>query len=64
MKRYELEYEEAKRKTKEILHPLKLQLAEASDHVNEAVSKVASAKAANFKLDDAIQQILKLSSTA
>lgn len=31
--RYEIEYEEAKRKTKETLHPLKLELAEINDYV-------------------------------
>jgi hypothetical protein len=31
--RYETEYEEAKRKTKEALHPLKLSLAEVDDQV-------------------------------
>ena len=31
--RYEAEYEEAKRKTKEALHPLKLELAEVDDQV-------------------------------
>jgi hypothetical protein len=32
-RRYEVEYEEAKRKTKESLHPLKLELAEVNDQV-------------------------------
>ena len=32
--RYEAEYEEAKRKTKESLHPLKLELAEVTDQVS------------------------------
>ena len=32
--RYEVEYEEAKRKTKETLHPLKLELAEINDYVS------------------------------
>ena len=32
--RYEVEYEEAKRKTKEALHPLKLELAEINDSVS------------------------------
>lgn len=31
--RYEIEYEEAKRKTKEVLHPLKIELAEIDDQV-------------------------------
>lgn len=33
LRRYEVEYEEAKRKTKEALHPLKLELAEINDSV-------------------------------
>ena len=32
-RKYEAEYEEAKRKTKESLHPLKLELAEVNDQV-------------------------------
>jgi len=35
-RRYEVEYEEAKRKTKETLHPLKLELAEINDYVRAA----------------------------
>jgi hypothetical protein len=38
-RRYEVEYEEAKRKTKESLHPLKLELAEVNDQV-ETYSRV------------------------
>ena len=36
--RYEVEYEEAKRKTKEALHPLKLELAEINDSVSISLS--------------------------
>jgi heterodisulfide reductase subunit B len=31
--RYEQDYEEAKRKTKEVLHPLKVELADLDDQV-------------------------------
>jgi len=32
--RYEIEYEDAKRKTKETLHPLRIELADLEDQVN------------------------------
>jgi len=63
-RKYEAEYEESKRKTKEALHPLKLELAEIDDQIFEAIAKVSSAKAACARDDEKIQQILKLSATA
>mmetsp|Transcript_6078 Transcript_6078/g.10124 ORF Transcript_6078/g.10124 Transcript_6078/m.10124 type:complete len:763 (+) Transcript_6078:105-2393(+) len=63
-RRYEAEYEESKRKTKESLHPLKLELAEVDDQIFELIAKVSSAKAECARNDEKIQQILKLSSTA
>jgi hypothetical protein len=63
-RKYEAEYEESKRKTKEALHPLKLELAEVDDQIFEAIAKVSSAKAACARDDEKIQQILKLSATA
>jgi hypothetical protein len=35
--RYESEYEESKRQTKEVLHPLKLELADLDDQVRSAI---------------------------
>ena len=63
-RKYEAEYEDAKRRTKEVLHPLKLELSDLEDQIFEAAAKVSSAKATNARNDDKIQQILKLSATA
>lgn len=62
--RYEALYEEAKRKTKEAMHPLKLELADLEDQIADCIAKISSAKAANAKNDDKIQQMLKLIATA
>lgn len=63
-RKYEVEYEEAKRRTKEVLHPLKLELTDLEDQIFEASARVSSAKASNAHNDEKIQQILKLSATA
>lgn len=62
--RYEGEYEESKRKTKEVLHPLKVELADIEDQIIEQMAKTSSLKATIARNDDKIQQILKLIATA
>lgn len=60
----EVEYEEAKKKTKEILHPLKTELSDLEDQIIEKIAKISSAKASNARNVESIQQILKLAATA
>lgn len=62
--RYEGEYEESKRKTKEVLHPLKVELADIEDQIIEQMAKTSSLKATIARNDEKIQQILKLIATA
>ena len=58
--RYEIEYEDSKKSTKEIIMPLKLQLKDIEDEIKAVISKISSAKATNAKNDDQIHQQLKL----
>lgn len=62
--RYEVVYEDAKRATKEALHPLRLELADLEDQIAERISKISQAKAANARNDAQVQQMLKLMATA
>eukprot|EP01038_Epipyxis_sp_PR26KG_P008130 gene8130-11008_t len=62
--RYEAEYEDAKRKTKEVLQPLKQELREIENQIIEQISKISSTKANNARNDEKIQSILKLIATA
>lgn len=63
-RRYEVEYEDAKRKTKEKLHPLRSELADLEDQIAEQLAVIAASKASNFKLEDKIQSTLKMIATA
>lgn len=55
--RYDALYEEAKRKTKEAVHPLKLELADLEDQIAECMAKISSAK--NFA-DIAEAELLRM----
>lgn len=59
-RKYEIEYEDSKKSTKEIIMPLKLQLKDIEDEIKAVISKISSAKATNAKNDDQIHQQLKL----
>ncbi len=63
-RRYEADYEENKRKTKETLHPLKVELADIEDQIIEQIAKISAKKAAVSRNDEKIQQVLKLIATA
>jgi len=63
-RRYEVEYEDAKRKTKEKLHPLRSELLDLEDQIAEQLAVIAASKASNFKLEDKIQSTLKMIATA
>jgi hypothetical protein len=59
-RKYEIEYEDSKKTTKEIIMPMKLQLKDIEDEIKAVISKISSAKATNAKRDDQIHQQLKL----
>jgi len=63
-RRYEVEYEEAKRKTKEKLHPLRTELLDLEDQIAEQLAVIAASKANNVKLEEKIQSTLKMIATA
>lgn len=63
-RKYEVENEDMKRKTKESLHPLKVELADLEDQIFEQIARISSTKASIARNDEKIQQILKMSATA
>jgi lipid II:glycine glycyltransferase (peptidoglycan interpeptide bridge formation enzyme) len=63
-RKYEIEYEESRKKTKESLQPLKLELKDLEDEIALQIAKISTAKAATARRDGEIQQILKLISSA
>jgi hypothetical protein len=63
-RKYEVELEQQKKKTTELLQPLTLELAELEEQVKEEISRISSSKASIARNDGKIQQILKMISTA
>ncbi|RYH05784.1 hypothetical protein EON65_43785 [archaeon] len=57
-------FDEARRKTRESLHPLKLELGEIEDQIAERLARIAAAKAATVKNEEKIVQMLRLMATS
>ena len=63
-RRYEVEVENEKRKSREILQPLQVELAEIDEQLLEQQARISSTKAAIARNDERIQQILKIVATS
>jgi TRAF3-interacting protein 1 len=63
-RRYEGEVEGEKRKSREVLQPLQVELAELEEQLLEQQARISSTKAAIARNDDRIQQILKIVATS
>lgn len=58
-RKYEAEVEVEKRKSMEVLQPLRSQLSELEEQISDQVAKITSMKASILKNDEKVQNILK-----
>jgi TRAF3-interacting protein 1 len=63
-RRYEVEYDEARKKTKEKLIPLRNELDEINDQIAEQISLISATKNSNLKMEEKIQATLKMIATS
>lgn len=63
-RRYEADYDEARKKTKEKLIPLRNELDELNDQIAEQISLISATKTSNLRLEEKIQSTLKMIATS
>jgi len=63
-RRHEVEVESEKRRSRDVLQPLQVELAELEEQLLEQKARISSTKAAIARNDDRIQQILKIVATS